>query len=126
MKSATINNDENGSVHSPKDNESPDPESSDNDDINKQRADLQSCSSLTDLPIDETPRSQASKRKTRKIPERKAKCPFSVEEDDFLLKGLRKYGTGKWTRVLKDPDFKFHPSRTNATLMTRAKVKKFV
>jgi len=39
---------------------------------------------------------------------------------------LKKYGKGKWTRILKDPDYRFHPSRRNATLMMRAKVKKLI
>lgn len=59
-------------------------------------------------------------------PDRKAKVTFTDEEDTFLLQGLRKYGKGKWTRILKDPDFSFHPTRTNATLMTRAKCKKLI
>ena len=72
------------------------------------------------------PTAKSPKITQRSPTERKAKSPFTTEEDDFLLKGLRKYGQGKWTRILKDPDFVFHSSRTNATLMTRAKVKHLI
>lgn len=59
-------------------------------------------------------------------PKRQVKCFFSEEEDAFLARGLKKYGKGRWTRILKDPDYKFHPSRNNATLMMRAKAKNFI
>ena len=78
-------------------------------DSNNSISPTRSCSPNTKTPIKRTPSL------------RKAKSSFSKEEDDFLVKGLRKYGPSKWTRILKDPDFSFHHSRTNATLMTRAK-----
>ena len=56
---------------------------------------------------------------------RRKKCPFSKEEDSFLLKGMKKYGKGKWTHILNDPEYKFHPSRRNSTLMMRARSKLF-
>ena len=55
--------------------------------------------------------------------ERRKKNLFTKEEDHFLLKGLKRYGKGKWTHILKDPEYKFHPSRKNSTLMMRAKAK---
>ena len=67
-----------------------------------------------------------SKEKTTGPPIRQAKSSFSEEEDKFLFAGIEKHGKGKWTRILKDPDFRFHPSRTNATLMTRAKTKSYI
>ena len=57
------------------------------------------------------------------LAKRKKKNSFNEEEDSFIIRGLKKHGKGKWTRILKDPDFLFHPSRTNATLMMRAKAK---
>ena len=56
---------------------------------------------------------------------RKKKNLFTREEDSFLLKGLKKHGKGKWTHILNDPEYKFHPSRKNSTLMMRAKSKHF-
>lgn len=58
--------------------------------------------------------------------ERKKKVSFSKEEDNFILKGIKKYGKGKWKAILTDPSFAFHSSRTTATLLTRAKVRKFI
>ena len=57
---------------------------------------------------------------------RNKKVAFTTEEDNFLLKGIKKYGQGKWSNILKDPIFKFHPTRKNSTLMMRAKAKKFI
>jgi len=31
---------------------------------------------------------------------RRKKCPFTKEEDNFLIKGMKKYGVGKWTSIL--------------------------
>ena len=56
---------------------------------------------------------------------RKKKNAFTKEEDNFLLKGLKKYGQGKLTHILNDPEYKFHPSRKNSTLMMRARAKKY-
>ena len=56
---------------------------------------------------------------------RKKKNAFTKEEDNFLLKGLKKYGRGKWTHILNDPEYKFHPPRKNSTLMMRARAKKY-
>ena len=36
-------------------------------------------------------------------------------------KGISKYGYGRWTSILNDPSFKFHPSRKPCTLAVRAK-----
>ena len=57
---------------------------------------------------------------------RQKKHSFTTEEDSFILNGLKKYGKGKWSNILKDPDYKFHPTRNNASIMTRAKNKKFI
>jgi len=57
---------------------------------------------------------------------RRKKCPFTKEEDNFLIKGIKKYGQGRWTNILNDPEYKFHPSRKNSTLIMRAKAKKII
>ena len=46
---------------------------------------------------------------------------FSDSEDNFILKGISKYGYGRWTSILNDPNFKFHPSRKPCTLAVRTK-----
>ena len=70
--------------------------------------------------------SSEDEEKSVKVRKRKTKILFTAEEDNALIQGLKKHGKGKWTRILKDPDFLFHPSRTNATLMLRAKSKKYI
>ena len=57
---------------------------------------------------------------------RQKKNSFTKEEDMFIVNGLKKYGKGKWTQILNDPDFKIHPSRKISTLMTRAKKQKLI
>ena len=57
---------------------------------------------------------------------RKKKIPFSPQEDNFILEGIKRYGMGKWKSILNDPQFSFSPTRTTATLMIRAKHRKFI
>jgi len=57
---------------------------------------------------------------------RRKKTPFSSVEDHFLQSGIKKYGGGKWSSIIKDPEYKFDPSRQVATLQVRAKLKGFV
>ena len=52
---------------------------------------------------------------------RKKKNPFSNLEDGFTRKGVVSYGQGRWTSIINDPEYKFHPSRQPATLVVRAK-----
>ena len=52
---------------------------------------------------------------------RERKELFSAHEDNFLTMGIRKYGKGKWTSILRDPEYSFHQTRKPATLMLRAK-----
>ena len=42
-------------------------------------------------------------------------------EDNFMRKGISKYGYGRWTSMLNNPSFKFHLSRKPCTLAVRAK-----
>jgi len=50
----------------------------------------------------------------------KKKAAFSKLE--FLSLAISKYKTGKWTSILSDPEYKFHPSRRPSTLFARAKL----
>ena len=45
---------------------------------------------------------------------------FTLEEDSFLKEGVRKYGVGRWSHILRDENLKFHPSRTRDSLRMRA------
>ena len=61
------------------------------------------------------------KGEPRKQGLRQKKAAFSDSEDNFIRKGISKYGYGRWTSILNDPSFKFHPSRKSCTLAVRAK-----
>ena len=52
---------------------------------------------------------------------RQKKVAFSDSEDNFIRNGISKYGYGRWTSILNDPSFKFHPSHKPCTLAVRAK-----
>ena len=52
---------------------------------------------------------------------RQKKVAFSSLEDKFLKLGIEKYGCS-WSKILADPEFKFHSSRKTATLCRRAQV----
>ena len=45
---------------------------------------------------------------------------FTCEEDNVLKEGIKKYGLGKWSVILKDKDLHFHQSRTRDSLRMRA------
>lgn len=64
--------------------------------------------------------SETSKSDTG-VTSRKRKVPFSKLEDDFIRKGIRKHGNGRWTAIINDPTFKFHSSRKASTLAVRAR-----
>ena len=61
------------------------------------------------------------KGEPRKQGLRQKKAAFSDSEDNFIRKGISKYGYGRWASILNDPSFKFHPSRKPCTLAVRAK-----
>ena len=52
---------------------------------------------------------------------RQKKVAFSDSEDNLIPKRISKYSYGRWTSILNDPSFKFHPSRKPCTLAVRAK-----
>ena len=47
---------------------------------------------------------------------------FTPDEDSFLRDGIKKYGNSKtkWADILKDEEYKFHPTRTRDTLRVRS------
>ena len=45
---------------------------------------------------------------------------FSLEEDEHLKQGLKKYGKRNWSSILKDNDYNFHKTRTRDSLRVRA------
>ena len=51
----------------------------------------------------------------RKAPKKRLK--FTEEEDASLVKGINKYGIGRWKQMLRDPDLNFNPCRTSDTLI---------
>ena len=61
------------------------------------------------------------KGEPRKQGLRQKKAAFSDSEDNFIRKGISKYGYGRWTPILNDPSLKFHPSRKLCILAVRAK-----
>ena len=61
------------------------------------------------------------KGEPRKQGLRQKKAAFSDSENNFIRKGISKYGYGCWTSILNDPSFKFHPSCKPCTLAVRAK-----
>ena len=54
---------------------------------------------------------------------RQKKVAFSDSEDNFICKGISKYGYGRWTSTLNDLSFNFHASRKPCTLAVCAKIK---
>ena len=53
----------------------------------------------------------------RVTPIRERGDPFSLKEDDYLKEGIVKHGYGKWTVILRDPNFNFRNTRTCDSLM---------
>ena len=52
----------------------------------------------------------------------KSRCVcFSTEEDRFITEGIKKHGFGRWTAILKDPDYNILGTRTCDSIMKRAR-----
>ena len=60
------------------------------------------------------------KKKSRKF------VVFTQKEDHYLKEGIKKYGKSNWSRILRDPDYKFHSTRNRDSLRVRATTKKMV
>ena len=57
------------------------------------------------------------KRKRRRV------LKFTLNEGDFLKKGIDRYGFSQWTAILRDPDYEFQDGRTADFLKKRAGLK---
>ena len=53
-------------------------------------------------------------------PKKKKIMLFSAEEDDFLKAGIKRYGFGQWSTILRDRDYRFQKGRTANSLLNRA------
>ena len=52
----------------------------------------------------------------------KSRCVcFSTEEDRFITEGINKHGFGRWTAILRDPDYNFLGTCTCDSIMKRAR-----
>ena len=60
--------------------------------------------------------------KKEEVEEEQKKLFFSQTEDGYLKAGIEKYASSskKWSDILQDGDYKFHPCRTRDTLRMRA------
>ena len=60
--------------------------------------------------------------KKEEVEEEVKKLLFSETEDSFLRAGVVKYANScrKWSDILKDEEYKFHPTRTRDTIRMRA------
>jgi len=47
---------------------------------------------------------------------------FTSDEDYFLKEGIRRYGIGQWTAILRDRDFTFQDGRVADSLKKRAEL----
>ena len=54
---------------------------------------------------------------------RKETVKFVQSEDEALIAGVKKYGTGFWGKILADPSLKFNPCRDRDALRSRYKSK---
>ena len=45
---------------------------------------------------------------------------FTDKEDEYLNMGIKKYGPHKWSEIISDKNFSFHPTRTRDTIRVRA------
>ena len=46
---------------------------------------------------------------------------FTAIEDNYLKLGVHKYGSSSWSKILRDKDYSFSPSRNRDSLRMRAK-----
>ena len=50
-------------------------------------------------------------------------CLFTPDEDRYLKAGLKRYGYGQWTAILRDSEFHFQKGRSSDSLKERAVAK---
>lgn len=87
---------------------------------------VKETTSKQDAHVEQVPQTSHNNPEQHSLLTRKKKVPFSSIEDSFLKAGILRYGKGKWTNILNDREYKFHPSRKSATLFTRAKLCKYI
>ena len=55
----------------------------------------------------------------KRLRDRKPTKKFSKQEDQYLIRGVQKYGHGHWGKIIKDPAYKFDVSRSRDSLRMR-------
>ena len=55
----------------------------------------------------------------------RSKVPFTQQEDQYLAQGLKDYGLGEWSKIIRDPRFKFHKISRTDTLKKRVESRVF-
>ena len=51
---------------------------------------------------------------------RRKSVMFTSDEDRYLKAGIKRYGSGQWQAILRDPEFEFQKGRTANSLLSRA------
>ena len=70
--------------------------------------------------VDTLPEMSAMSGSGKEFCNPKKRLKFTEEEDASLVKGINKYGIGRWKQMLRDPDINFNLCRTSDTLIKRA------
>ena len=65
---------------------------------------------LTLQPNDRQPQKKCDYTQIR------SKVAFTHQEDQYLAQGRKDYGLGEWSKIIRDPRFKFHKIRRTDTL----------
>ena len=74
---------------------------------------------LTLQPNDHQPQKKCDYTQIR------SKVPFTHQEDQYLAQGLKDYGLGELSKIIRDPRFKFHKIRRTDTLKKRVESRAF-
>ena len=74
---------------------------------------------LTLQPNDHQPQKKCDYTQIR------SKVPFTHQEDQYLAQVLKDCGLGEWSKIIRDPRFKFHKIRRTDTLKKRVKSRAF-
>ena len=78
----------------------------------------------TEEPKSASPKTDSFETKQLRIQRNQRRVlKFTADEDNFLKEGLKRYGIGQWTAILRDPDFKFQDGRVGDSLKKRAELK---
>ena len=103
---------------------------SDFQDMENDNNDITITKTINSLPFSSCSYNQQSISKSVKIKKERASSEvqkssfkhvkFTREEDEYLKKGIEKYGRKSWTNILKSSDFNFHECRTRDSLRMRS------